>query len=203
MVYLLLIIFNKRGKMTYLNLAAVKDCTQAEGPGKRFALWVQGCLKNCDGCCNKEMQAIKNAHIVETSDLERLILESKEKNNIEGVTFAGGEPAIQAVGLCEVAKFCRANELSVMMYTGYLYNELKEKNDPAINALLENVDLLIDGEFQKDKIDKKRDWIGSTNQKIWFLTNKYKDSDNLFKNEHQMDLTFENNTLKVNGWPFL
>ena len=33
----------------YLNVARIIENTEAEGPGKRFALWVQGCPFRCKG----------------------------------------------------------------------------------------------------------------------------------------------------------
>lgn len=31
--------------MAYLNLASIRMCTESEGPGRRLAIWVQGCKK--------------------------------------------------------------------------------------------------------------------------------------------------------------
>ncbi len=45
--------------MAYLNLASIRMCTESEGPGRRLAIWVQGCKKRCTGCCNPDMQEIK------------------------------------------------------------------------------------------------------------------------------------------------
>ena len=45
--------------MAYLNLASIRMCTESEGPGRRLAIWVQGCKKRCPGCCNPDMQEIK------------------------------------------------------------------------------------------------------------------------------------------------
>ena len=40
-----------------LRLGAVLDETLAEGPGLRFAVWVQGCSLRCPGCCNPHLFA--------------------------------------------------------------------------------------------------------------------------------------------------
>jgi len=37
-----------------LQVAQIVPCTEAEGPGRRFALWFQGCPLRCPGCCNPE-----------------------------------------------------------------------------------------------------------------------------------------------------
>ena len=38
-----------------LRVAQIVPFTEAEGPGRRFALWFQGCPLRCPGCCNPEM----------------------------------------------------------------------------------------------------------------------------------------------------
>ena len=84
--------------MAFLNLAAIRECTEAEGPGKRFAIWCQGCPRSCPGCCNKRMQEFSKKYIVDTDDVISLIERSCEQNKIVGVTFIGGEPMLQSEG---------------------------------------------------------------------------------------------------------
>ena len=36
-----------------------------------------------------------------------------------------------------------------------------------------NIDLLIDGGFEQDKFDLSRPWVGSSNQRYYFLTDFY------------------------------
>ncbi|HEY8504811.1 MAG TPA: 4Fe-4S cluster-binding domain-containing protein, partial [Gemmataceae bacterium] len=42
-----------------LSIAQTVACTEAEGPGKRFAVWFQGCPLRCPGCCNPEFLPFK------------------------------------------------------------------------------------------------------------------------------------------------
>ena len=49
--------------MHWLNITKIIDVTEAEGPGLRTAIWTQGCLKRCRGCCNADFLKIKdNSH---------------------------------------------------------------------------------------------------------------------------------------------
>ena len=82
--------------MAYLNLASIRLCTESEGPGKRLAVWVQGCERRCPGCCNIEMQEIRKNTIVEASDLVDVIRKAKDETGIEGISLIGGEPMLQA-----------------------------------------------------------------------------------------------------------
>jgi anaerobic ribonucleoside-triphosphate reductase activating protein len=38
-----------------LQVAYSVACTEAEGPFRRHALWLQGCTLACPGCCNPEL----------------------------------------------------------------------------------------------------------------------------------------------------
>ena len=160
--------------MLKLNIANFISCTEVEGPGKRFVIWVQGCLKRCEGCCNYEMQPLVANKIVTVNSVIEEIKFALKYKNIEGVTFLGGEPFLQAKGLSEVAKFCHKEGLSVIVFSGYTLKEIEENNHDGSKLLLENCDVLIDGEFEKKQIDKKRNWVGSKNQKFYYLTDFYK-----------------------------
>lgn len=187
--------------MPYLNLAQIRDCTEAEGPGKRFAIWCQGCARNCKGCCNPHMQAFTAKQVVDTEDLKALILQSKKQNGIEGVTFIGGEPMLQAEGFADIAKWSHENDLTVLTFTGYLYQELQDMHNPHVDALLSNMDLLVDGPFVESLLDKERDWIGSSNQKLHFLTDRYMPGIEKANGARRVESIITKDTIRMNGWP--
>jgi len=188
--------------MSYLNLASLRLCTESEGPGKRLALWVQGCMKRCPGCCNPEMQEIRRNTIIETEDLVVLIKKSIKQNEIEGISLIGGEPFLQAEGLSEIAEWSKLNGLTVLAFTGYLLEELHEMNNKYIERLLKSIDLLVDGPFIQEQYDTERDWVGSKNQRVLFLSDVYKPGVELIKKEHQMEVMVSENDILVNGWPY-
>lgn len=188
--------------MAYLNLASIRLCTESEGPGKRFAIWVQGCERRCPGCCNPDMQEIRKNIIVDTKDLIDLIQRSMSRDEIEGLSFIGGEPMLQAEGLSEIAIWAHSVGLTVLVFTGYLYDDLKIMGNESINKLLEKTDLLVDGTFIQEEYDTERDWIGSKNQKIYFLSDAYKQGVEYEKQEHQMEVLVSEKDILVNGWPY-
>ncbi|KYK92063.1 4Fe-4S single cluster domain-containing protein [Aggregatibacter actinomycetemcomitans] len=159
--------------MHWLNIAHIIEATEAEGPGLRFVIWVQGCLKRCKGCCNGELLKIKPAHLMRSNEIIRLLQNTLEKSPLEGVTFLGGEPFLLAEGLADIAEAARNLDLSVMVFSGYEYTELLENKFSGSQRLLNFTDLLIDGEFDNTKIENVRNWVGSTNQKFHYLTNRY------------------------------
>lgn len=188
--------------MAYLNLASIRLCTESEGPGKRLAIWVQGCERRCPGCCNPDMQEIRKNIVVDTKDLINLIHRSMYCDKIEGLSFIGGEPMLQAEGLSEVAMWAHSVGLTVLVFTGYLYDELKALGNESVNKLLADTDLLVDGIFIKEEYDMERDWIGSKNQKIYFLSNAYKPGVEYENQEHQMEVLISEKDILVNGWPY-
>lgn len=189
--------------MSYLNLASIRLCTESEGPGKRMAVWVQGCERRCPGCCNIEMQEIRKNIIVDTHDIIKLIDKMVKENDIEGVSFIGGEPILQSEGLSDIAEWCQNINLSVLVFTGYLYQDLINMNNKYVNKLISNTDLLVDGPFIEEEYDEERYFVGSTNQKIYFLSERYKPGIEFIKKERTMEVLISEKNILVNGWPFL
>ena len=72
----------------------------------------------------------------------------------------------------------------------------------SVNKLLLDTDLLVDGIFIQEKYDTERDWIGSKNQKIYFLSDAYKPGIEYEKQEHQMEVLVSEKDILVNGWPY-
>ena len=83
-----------------LRIAQVVPDTEAEGPGRRFALWVQGCTIRCPGCCNPEMFAADKGRAIDSAELAQQALTTP---GLEGVSILGGErrglkPLLKAQG---------------------------------------------------------------------------------------------------------
>lgn len=170
--------------------------TNVEGPGARFCIWVQGCRKHCPECFAKDTWEFGSGKKYTVESLYELI---KSRQGVEGVTFLGGEPFEQAPELADLAELVKNEGLSVICFTGYTLEELKAKNDMAINSLLAKIDLLIDGGFEKDKFDLSRPWVGSANQKYHFLTNRYSpDIISEYSNKIEARLS-EDGRLEFNG----
>ena len=159
--------------MAWLNLAKIIDVTQAEGPGLRTAIWVQGCLKRCVGCCNGQFLKIQPADVYDSKMIIEQIAQNQQQYGIEGVTLLGGEPFLQAEGLADVAQACRKMGLSVMVFSGYQLEELDDARFKGASQLLKVTDVLVDGEYQQALIENVRNWVGSTNQRFHYFTDFY------------------------------
>lgn len=180
-----------------IEVALVVPRTEAEGPGVRFAIWVQGCSLACKGCCNPEMLPFVSA----TSRTPSSLTEEALKADVEGVSLLGGEPFAQAAGLAVVAEGVRAHGLSVVVFSGYRLDEIRDMHDAGAQRLLAATDLLIDGRFELERRSNLRRFIGSDNQKLHFLTDRYRPDDPRFSESNHVELRLSRDALTINGWP--
>lgn len=176
-------------------------CTEAEGPGRRFALWFQGCPMRCPGCCNPEMLSFDGGESISVQDLAALILAAKAEHQIEGVTLLGGEPLAHATAGAALARELKPHGLSVMIFSGYTLEEARALPDPDVADLLALTDILVDGRYDRNLPDTARRWIGSTNQQIHFLTDRYRAEDPCWKKKNTIEIRLDRTGLTVNGFP--
>lgn len=144
--------------------------TKAEGPGNRACIWVQGCKIRCQGCFNHHSWDLDGGFTIDTEDLYNQIIMQQD---IEGVTFLGGEPFLQAEPLTELGKQLKAKNLSIVTFTGYTLEYLCSLKDRHIDDLLAITDLLIDGPYKQELRTFQKPWIGSSNQRYIFMTDRY------------------------------
>ena len=175
-----------------LNIAHINLCTEAEGPYRRMAIWFQGCNILCDGCCNPEFQEIKVAHLMTVQDVVDIAIQSKNENRIEGVTFLGGEPTMQE-GLVCLAQALSQVDLGTILFTGRKYENLSD-------GIKENMDLIVDGRYEAELFDDERNLVGSKNQQIIYLSDRYKKCQNWFIKTREKKIEINlGNMLFVNG----
>jgi len=182
-----------------VNVALVVASTEAEGPGERFALWVQGCPMRCPGCCNPEMLPFVAA---QARTPESLIAEAIQAG-VEGVSLLGGEPFAQAQALAVVAEGVQAAGLTVMIFSGYTLAELRARREPEVARLLAATDLLVDGRFDAKARSDRRRYIGSDNQGLHFLSDRYRPDDPRLRGPQHLEIRLRRGELTVNGWPIL
>lgn len=188
-----------------LNLAAWVACTEMEGPGRRFAIWTQGCHLRCKECCNQSYLPLAPRELVPALHLLPGILEARERHGIEGITLLGGEPLIQARGLSLLAQAVRASSMTVMMFTGYVLGSYAQALPDGAEDLLAACDVVVDGPFVAARRERERNWVGSTNQRFHYLSDAYDasiETDQRYRNG--IEVRFERSgKLRVNGFPFL
>ncbi len=183
-----------------LRIAQTVACTEAEGPGRRYALWFQGCPLRCPGCCNPEMLPFEGGAVLPLAEVLREI-EAARAEGVEGITLLGGEPLAHAAGAAALAREVRARGLSVMVFSGYTLEEARGLPDPAVAELLALTDILVDGPYLRERPEARRRWIGSANQRIHFLSERYRADDPRWLLPNTLEIRLRGPELTVNGFP--
>jgi anaerobic ribonucleoside-triphosphate reductase activating protein len=184
-----------------LRVAQIVPCTEAEGPGRRFALWLQGCPLRCPGCCNPEMLPFEGGTEIPLADVEAQVRSAVERDAIEGITLLGGEPMAHAEGAGALARHAHRLGLTVMVFSGYTLEEIRGGADPSALELLEHTDILVDGPYLRDRPEPRRRWIGSANQRVHFLSDRARDDDPRWLRPNTLEIRLEGSQVTVNGFP--
>ena len=150
--------------------ADIKKVDVANGPGVRVSLFVSGCTHRCEGCFNPETWSFEFGSPFGEAEMER-ILSLLDKDHIRGLSLLGGEPFEPANqgGILELVERVRERlpGKTIWCYTGYLYEELAgDQIGESSRALLERLDVLVDGPFVQEKKNVDLRFRGSTNQRI-------------------------------------
>ena len=148
-----------------LRIAGTVNDSIVDGPGIRFTIFVQGCSHNCKGCHNPQTHSFTDGTIVSTEDLLNKILYNPL---LDGVTFSGGEPFLQAKPLYFLGKKLVDKGYNIIIYTGFTFEYLLNNADDSnyFKELLSVTDYLIDGKFEEDKKSYLLRYKGSSNQRI-------------------------------------
>jgi len=120
---------------------------------------------------------------------------------IEGITLLGGEPTAHAASVAPFARQVQAWDLSVMVFSGFTLEELQASRDPAVHELLAHTDILVDGPYRREMPETRRRWIGSANQRVHFLSSRYRADDPRWTLNNTLEIRLSGLELEVNGFP--
>ena len=119
------------------------------------------------------------------------------RDRIEGVTLLGGEPLDQFDETIALLRLCSKSELSAVLFTGYEMFNIKEKG---MDELFDYVDILITGPYEEQNRTLHHQWIGSTNQRTHFITDRYRNYK--IKNANYMEFSIaEDGSIIIMGFP--
>ena len=167
-----------------INILSIAKNVKTLGPGNRMVIWVQGCPFNCKGCITPEGIPLEINTLVSINKLAQEIIEDE---SIDGITFSGGEPFMQASKLNKLIDIVNASDVKMnyICFTGFEHEKLDWEE---ANLLLGKLDLLIDGKYVKNLNDNKG-LRGSSNQNLIFLSDKLEKYENeLLKGNRSLDI---------------
>lgn len=147
-----------------MNVVGLTKTSYVNGRGERAVLWVAGCSHHCKGCHNPDTWD-PAAGVPYTTAIQEKLFYLASKRYRDGITLSGGDPMFPGnrkaiLSLCRSFRHRFGNTKNIWMYTGYRLEEIKD--DP----ILENIDVLVDGEYVEELRSEYYPWAGSTNQRV-------------------------------------
>ena len=143
-----------------ISVISIVESTSVDGPGLRTTVYCAGCGHRCKGCHNPQSWDINSGTLTDVTILADRLLATGED-----ITFSGGDPMFQAEAFGELATIIKAkSNRNIWCYTGYKIEQLIK--NPKTLALLKNIDILVDGQFELALRDENLLFKGSSNQRL-------------------------------------
>lgn len=148
-----------------IRLAGIAENSLVNGKGLRKVFFSQGCSHHCEGCFNQHTWEFAGGRMF---DMDELVQKVKDEPFLDGVTFSGGDPFQQADKFAYLAKKLHEANINIWAYTGYTFEELMKlaQTNHHIKQMINNVDVIVDGRFMKDKMSENLKYCGSSNQRV-------------------------------------
>lgn len=144
-----------------LNCAGWKQTSCDDGPGIRSVFFLQGCSRNCPGCQNSCTHSKKFGTVMNVEEVFEFI----EKNcRNKKITISGGEPLEQKNALVELLDLLNSRGFDICVYTGWNLERVS-------SDIISKVKYLKCGHFDITKMSSKLMYVGSTNQKMYKISN--------------------------------
>ena len=145
----------------------------AAAPGISLSVYFSGCHFHCPGCHNPEAQDFNYGRDYNL-DVRQEIMQKLNKNGVmRTLSILGGEPLNEEnIGdVLNLIGWCKLDypDLKIYVWTGYTLEELEERDDNDVRAVLRNITFLIDGRYEQDKRDITLPLRGSSNQRILYM----------------------------------
>lgn len=145
-------------------------------PGISVTFFTQGCPHKCEGCHNPETWDFEGGEEVTHGTILEVIEAITANGLHRNLCIMGGEP------LCPENQFLtnliinsvkeKLPDTKIYLWTGYYLEDLDMSNN-RIKSILEQVDCLIDGPYDKTKRDVSLFMRGSSNQRILYKGTDY------------------------------
>ncbi len=98
--------------------------------------------------------------------VEEVAAELLKNPMTDGLTLSGGEPFAQAADCLRLAQTAHAHGLNVWSYSGWTFEHLRDHGSGEQKALLQELDVLVDGPFLLAERTLRLPWRGSGNQRV-------------------------------------
>ena len=146
-----------------------------------------GC-RLCNHCCKECQNPVTwdpAGGLLFDDAAKQEIFDQLDKSYISGITFSGGDP-LHAANRLDVRNLMaeikeKYPDKTIWLYTGDSWENILHY------AIMQYVDVLVDGEFQVDKKDVNLLWKGSSNQRVIDVQKSLKQTDPMIPVLHCRD----------------
>ncbi len=151
--------------MGKIRIAGLVNDSIVDGPGLRLAIFTQGCAHHCPECHNEHTHDFHGGY---DEDIDQIVKMALTNPLLSGITLTGGDPFYQVDACLELVYKLSGRGLNLLAYTGFTWEQLEEmrKTNDNLNRLLHELDVVIDGPYQKEERDLSLRFRGSKNQRI-------------------------------------
>ena len=165
-----------------MRYAGIINNDVVNGIGVCVSFWSQGCPHRCPGCHNPNTWDFNSG--IEGNDKEIIsrVIELIHKNDVQrNLSILGGEPLCSenlefTYELIEAVKKEYANN-NIYVWTGYTWEDivvlttdknsiLSEDKRNKLSKIINEIDILVDGRFEKKLRDITLPFRGSSNQRV-------------------------------------
>ena len=140
------------------------------GPGTRATLFVSGCIHQCAGCYNQSTWRVDAGTVFDEAMLAQIITDLTDTRIVRrGLSLSGGDPLLPQ-NIPTVLKIINTvrhacPDKDIWLWTGYRLSELNR----AQLAVVDKLDVLVDGKFERALASPDLVYRGSGNQVIYYL----------------------------------
>lgn len=146
-----------------MRYSKIRKMDISNGPGVRVSIFMQGCDFHCPECFNPETHDFDGGQPFDDKIIDK-VLKAADLDYITGLSILGGEPMhpTNIDGTLKLAKAFKEKypNKTIWVWTGFLFDQLKNKKG------IENIDILVDGQYKDELHDFRLKWKGSSNQRV-------------------------------------
>ena len=143
---------------------SIDKCSVENGVGVRTTIFFSGCIHRCKNCHNPETWDFNGGQEF-TEEIKAELFSYLSLPYINGITLSGGDPLCSYDEVLELVKEIKEKfpDKTIWVYTGYTLEELIKGQKEAI---LDHIDVLVDGRYVDELRDVTLAFRGSSNQRI-------------------------------------
>ena len=147
-----------------IHLSGVHYESFADAEGVSCVLFFSGCNHKCPGCHSPHTHSFDSGALLADDLIDTINQEIDKRPFLNALVLSGGDPMYSASEIIHILPKLHIPNNNIWVYSGFTYEEIVR--EPAMKALLEQCNVLVDGPFDARLRDVTLTWRGSSNQRV-------------------------------------